>query len=1040
MCGDSDHMSDRLRGDLSKADIRKFAETASPGMRTRLLAVADAQHGRPDRLVGLDHEVPGTSVARWVSQYIEHGLEALIDADLATVLDGEDPEIAAAAVHVTPPGIEKTALRAVAAACRGSSVADLAQHYMASEAEVEEWIAHFVDGGAEALAARYRRPDRKNVEPGQMIFGYRKLPFGVTDIFLRSLHARCDGVFARHLLAVALAYEGRTMLQIADALDGTRHSVSKWVNAFIRNGVAGIAPFRPAGQVPNRRDFSASSVATLAAGAVNQEYRKRLLAISDAYRSIPLIEIARTNGLSYSTVHGLIREFEAYGPAGLSSGEATVTPDMRDDYTAERLRAIASETFGDDRCRQRLEAMAQLYDGVTMIEASRLVGGLPAIQMMVDRFNRLGHGIMESFNANTMAPTAPDAQRRRKPKLSSPRRPRAPAVPAIALPMAMRDDFNAISLFEFRDRIRKKERLHLDIIIDTYEGISRDQVMEERGVTQKLVTRILNRFNEHGLEWLLASLKPSKMPGRAAARKPKKEPRQEPKFPMRTDWDLSRVRNAMFCTVDEDHRKELEVVLHLYQIGKVGTVATRLRVPSDRVLRIAADFNTHGVTLGFDGRAANMLPLEYDEDELRRWRRSDEPLHTYVQIVAALYGGRHPEKVRATWDLKRRELLKIVRTFRTSGVSGLSTDPLNARAQMPRSKRSEVKVIPKPPEAAKPAVAIEAPRQVAIKEAPKQAMPKAPAAATGDVPRWPFPPMLEKPPVPPPSPPAPVLPRIAADIPRKASLADRLRSYSVVARHPHERALVAVLLNVEGRTVNSAARRLDMDPTEVEAWINLYHRRGAKAFLSAERLSLHPLRPQDKSSAVRALARKTRDELYEKRLLIVADSIDGDDMVNICERHEVAYDEAEICIAAYSRMGLVGVVRAEEAVLTAPAPEPPVQEPPKPAPPKSPAPVPQPRPKRRSKPVAREYIPPPPSTPPQPVQSAIAAPAQAASATAMFEGKNGHRLEAVREFHRNRNLQAVARQFNVGPSTLEKWLIAYVKTGMAERDRGAAQH
>jgi transposase-like protein len=29
----------------------------------------------------------------------------------------------------------------------------------------------------------------------------------------------------------------------------------------------------------------------------------------------------------------------------------------------------------------------------------------------------------------------------------------------------------------------------------------------------------------------------------------------------------------------------------------------------------------------------------------------------------------------------------------------------------------------------------------------------------------------------------------------------------------------------------------------------------------------------------------------------------------------------------------------------------------------------------------------------------------------------------------------VARQFNVGPATLEKWLIAYVKTGMAERDR-----
>jgi hypothetical protein len=58
---------------------------------------------------------------------------------------------------------------------------------------------------------------------------------------------------------------------------------------------------------------------------------------------------------------------------------------------------------------------------------------------------------------------------------------------------------------------------------------------------------------------------------------------------------------------------------------------------------------------------------------------------------------------------------------------------------------------------------------------------------------------------------------------------------------------------------------------------------------------------------------------------------------------------------------------------------------------------------------------------------------------AMFEGKNSRRLEAVREFHRNRNLQAVAKQFNVSTGTLENWLVAYVKTGMAERDRAASR-
>jgi transposase len=85
-------------------------------------------------------------------------------------------------------------------------------------------------------------------------------------------------------------------------------------------------------------------------------------------------------------------------------------------------------------------------------------------------------------------------------------------------------------------------------------------------------------------------------------------------------------------------------------------------------------------------------------------------------------------------------------------------------------------------------------------------------------------------------------------------------------------------------------------------------------------------------------------------------------------------------------------------------------------------------------PVKREY------TGPQLTQAQKVADKSAAKSAviAMFEGRNAHRLEAVREFHRNRNLQAVAKQFNVSPGTLENWLVAYVKTGMAERDRTAS--
>ncbi len=1013
-------MSDRLRGDTSKTDIRKVAETASPRVRIRLLAVADAQHGRSDALVGLDHEVPGGTVARWVSQFLEGGLAALIDSDLATVLDGEDPEIAAAAALDAPPGLEKTALRAVAAACRGSSISELAQHHMAPEAEVEEWIALFVDGGAEALATRYRRHDWRNLEPGQAVFGRRKLPLGVSDAFLRNLHGRCDGDFARHLFAITLAYEGRTLVQIAHVLKVNHQTVSKWVNGFIRNGVAGIAPWRPVAQVPRRRDFTASSVAALAAEAVNQDYRTRLLAISEAYRAESLYDIARRHNLTVLSIRSHIQAFEIYGPMGLSSGEATLTPEMRCDYTAERLRAIAFEMTGDFRCQQRLEAMAQLYDGVSMAEASHLIGGLPAIRLMAERFNRFGHGITESFKSHSMAPKAP------------PPRPRPPVVrikpPVVLEAMEMRADFDADSLAEFRDRLGNNYLLSLEIIIDTYNGITSPQIAQERGIPRANVTRILNTFNDRGLDWLLRALAQASKPERAVRQKAWKAPKEpkELRFPLRPDWDAREIRNAIYRTVDEVHRRELEVVLQVYQIGKVSVVAGRMETPAEEVTRIATDFNMHGETLGVESRLGSMLPADYDEEELRLAMRFEEPLRTYAQIVRALYGGKKLGYVRTTWELKAGELETIVRAYSEMGLAGLEADPLDARAQLPAPMPRKPAVVPKMVAEVSPPKTVASPQpppepQRPIAEPPKTAAEpvKVVANVSGPVtveevsrpePSWPFPPLSQKPPMLT----QPGVPHLPTAHPRGATLTDRLRSYARVARPPHDRALAAVLLKAEGGSVNSAARDLAMPPAEVETWINLYHRRGAKAFLGADRLSLHPLLPPDKGSEIKAMAQKTQDEIYEKRLLIVADSVGGDDMVSICERHGVAYDEAAECIVAYDRHGLAGLERVDTPALMA-ADQASLDRKPPPAPP-----------------------PPPPPPPPQAAVEAVGA-ATGPSATVMFEGKNAHRIEAVREFHRNRNLQAVARQFNVSPATLENWLVAYVKTGMAERDRAASR-
>jgi transposase len=1002
-----------VRGDPGRADIRKAAETAPPGARIKLLAVADAQFGRPDALVGLDHEVPGGTIGRWIAQFLDGGLEALVDSDLATALDGEDPEPAALAAYHAPPGVEKTALRAVAAACRGSSVSELAQYHMVPETEVEEWIGLFVEGGAEKLAARYRRRGRKKLEPEHAFIGRRRLPLDVSDTFLRNLHARCDGDFARHLLAIALAYEGRTVTQVAEAVDAAEITVSKWVNGFIRNGVAGIAPWRPAGQVPCRRNHTASSVAALAAEAVNEEYRKRLLAISDAYRGMSLYDISLRHKLAVSSIRSHIKAFETYGPMGLSSGEATVTPEMRDDYTAERLRSIASEMAGDFRCQQRLEAMAQLYDGVPMSEAAHLIGGLPAIRLMAERFNRFGHGITESFNSHSMAPKAP------------PPRPRPPVVrrikpPVILEAMEMRADFDADSLAEFRDRLGNNYLLSLEIIIDTYNGVTSPQIAQQRGIPRANVTRILNTFNDRGFDWLLRAMARTSKPERAVRQKAWKEPKEprELRFPLRTDWDARAIRNAMYRTVDEVHRRELEVVLQVYQIGKVSAVAGRMEMLPDEVTRIATDFNMHGETLGVESRVSSILPADYDEEELRLAMRSGEPLRTYAQIVLALYGGKSLGYVRTTWELKAGELETIVRAYSEMGLAGLEADPLDARAELPvpvpRKSAAAPKIaVPPPKKVVRPPKPPSEPRRP-IAEPPKPvpqpakvvAEPPVPVTVTEvprPVPSWPFPPLPRKPP----AFSRPGIPHLPADHPRRVSLADRLRSYVRVARPPHDRALSAVLLHAECGSVNSAASSLGIPPAEAESWINLYQRRGARAFLGADRLSLHPLLPPDKGSELRALAlQQNIDEIYERRLLIVAASIDGDDMASICERHGVAYDEAAECIVAYDRNGLAGLERVAETPASL------VNE--------------------IARAAAGAQAPP---LSPAPEHADIHPEVTEPSATAMFEGKNAHRLEAVREFNRDRDLYGVAKKYNVRPQTIEKWVIGYVTTGMAEKDR-----
>jgi transposase len=434
---------------------------------------------------------------------------------------------------------------------------------------------------------------------------------------------------------------------------------------------------------------------------------------------------------------------------------------------------------------------------------------------------------------------------------------------------AMRGDFDASILSGYRNRVGGKDRIQLEIVIATYNGFTVTQVTTKLGIAQGTVTRVLNRFNDRGIDWLLGLLKRNGRPSTL-------DQSELYKVALREDWDAQAVRNAMSRAVDERHRAELEVVHQLYeQSGNAEIVGKLMKMPAAAVDQIGTAFNLHGETLGVEGRSTGMLPSEHDSPELPQSNHPLEHFQTKLQIVQALYDGVSATDIKRL-DLKGGELETIVDPSEIE-VVGLADDPLAGQHD---------------PSPLKPKAAQSRPPTNKGKKR-RQRMPRRPSTAMS---RKASAEQLS-------------LPTLPNSHPHRATLAHRLMSYLSVATHPHDRALLAVFLILEGGAVTYAANHLDMATSEVESWMSLYHRRGVKAFLSADRLSLHPKQPRDKSSAVRAIARQTEDEVHERRLLIVADSIDGDDMVSICERHEVAYDEAEACIAAYSLHGLAGLAR-----------------------------------------------------------------------------------------------------------------------------------
>lgn len=725
------------------------------------------------------------------------GIEALVEMDeLAAGLSDIDPEIPAWAVFDSFAGLERTALRGVAAACRGASLSEIADYHHASEAEVEEWIAVFLAGGAAAIAAWFRRRENWRSEPDQAFVGRRKLPFGYSDRFLRSIQLRAKGDFADRLLAVALAYEGRTVAQIAESLRFTPTTIGSWVKNFIRSGMPGIAARgMQISWVPNRRDFNASSVEALAHDAKNIEYKRKLLVVADAYRGLMSVEIADRRGVNPSAIGSIVRAFEADGPAGLAVGRAMETPELRSDYSAERLRAIANTIVDDDLCVRKLETLSRIYDGANMLEAGKGLFSFSGVTMLVDRFQRFGHEITHSFKSHLMAPKAPPPKK-------------LPTDPVVAT-IAMRGDLNAMRMDRLWQAYTPAAADRIAMVIDAYNGLSFAEIASRRNRTASSVSRWLNEFNAHGLEALEAFRKKSKAQRRKAIPPAVSTVRR---LELSGDWDARRVRGLIWRSVDESHRRDLEVIAQLYEAhGDVRRASKRSEVDQAEAERLAAAFDLYGEKFGRSHLVLRELQTTLEIEELRLACGAREPLGTYAQVVNALYCGKRLGSIRTTFSLEPGELEQIVEAYNLGQIHGLAGDPLGIGKK-------------------------------------------------------------------------------------------------TVWRRP-------------------AIRAAKLSP--------------------------------EKPAPVKPIAPPTT------------------------------------------------MARPEAA----------------------PSPV-------RPTPIApaREYKGPVPT----PVQKLQLKGEASASAFAMFEGRNAHRLDAVREFHRNRNIHEVARQFRISAGTLEKWLVAYVTTGMAARDRGVS--
>lgn len=458
--------------------LKNLSSNSELEVGNRLQAVAHVLQGETPEDVAFEADVPTSTVKRWFDLFRKHGEKAVIDARGPTALPldtcSENLAAMAAEVRVVPL---KTALHAISQLYRGSTVREVSEYYCVSEGEIEDWISAFSRGGKTALSEILPDGVLGGIARDQIVFGRRPLPALYDATFLRNLMAHSAAPMARRLLVVVLAYEGRTLKQIADWLGLREHIVSGLVRAFIRNGHHGLALQARFGRPPYNSSYGASRVQRLADAAQNEAYRIRLEIIAAAYRGVPWRDIGETYGTSYRQVEKFVRLFEADGPVALSYGEALLTPSLRSDYDGKLLRKLAGME-SDPTVSLKIASIARLYDGETMYDVAKSVRHVGTLSVWLSSFQREGHTFAAPFEWLTQTPLAPPSR----------------------LP-ALREDLAADVIRPYAESATRSSARRLGAVLDYATGMNQSILLEKWQVSFTNMKRWIIEANQEGLAW-----------------------------------------------------------------------------------------------------------------------------------------------------------------------------------------------------------------------------------------------------------------------------------------------------------------------------------------------------------------------------------------------------------------------------------------------------------------------------------------------------------------------------------------------------------